>query len=105
MTAAAPAAPRVTTWAGRAGFGPVSAAGTLLAARDGSGRLGTAELPTGPPAHRAGTGAAVSSSAEPPASATDAAGNTSVAAVALDGRLHWSGRDSSGWQPVGTNAR
>ncbi|GAA2928470.1 PIG-L family deacetylase [Streptomyces enissocaesilis] len=105
VTAAAGAAPRVTDLGGRAGFGPVSAAGTLLAARDGSGRLGVAELPAGPagvPRWNRSGGFLFGGA---PASATDAAGNTSVAAVALDGRLHWSGRDSSGWQPVGTNAR
>ncbi|MGX1884726.1 PIG-L family deacetylase [Streptomyces sp. NPDC055287] len=99
VTAAAPAGD-VTDLGGRAGFGAVSATGGLLAARDGSGRLGTAELSpgaTGVPHWNQGRflfGGA-------PASATDTAGNTSVAAVALDGRLHWSSGDASDWQPVG----
>ncbi|MBT2489425.1 PIG-L family deacetylase [Streptomyces sp. ISL-96] len=101
VTAAAPAA-EVTDLGGRAGFGPVSATETLLAARDGSGRLGTAALPlppgsTGVPRWNQGNflfGGA-------PASTTDPTGNTSVAAVALDGRLYWTGQGASAWQPVG----
>ncbi|MFE9395062.1 PIG-L family deacetylase [Streptomyces flavidovirens] len=99
VTAAAPT-DAVTELGGRAGFGPVSATGGLLAARDGSGLLGTAVLPPG----RAGVprwnrGSFLFGGA--PASTTDRAGNTSVAAVALDGRLYWTGSDASAWQPVG----
>ncbi|MBT2399566.1 PIG-L family deacetylase [Streptomyces sp. ISL-100] len=101
VTAAAPTA-EVTDLGGRAGFGPVSATETLLAARDGSGRLGTAVLPlppgsTGVPRWNQGNflfGGA-------PASTTDPTGDTAVAAVALDGRLYWTGQGTSAWQPVG----
>lgn len=107
VTAAAPTA-TVTDLGGRAGFGPVSATDTVLAARDGSGRLGTAELPPG------STGGALHWNrgsflfGGAAASTTDTAGNTSVAAVALDGRLYWTGgaggtgvHGQDAWQPVG----
>ncbi|GHA85567.1 PIG-L family deacetylase [Streptomyces chryseus] len=100
VPAAAPAG-AVADLGGRAGHGAVSAAGGLLAARDGSGRLGTAELPA------PGTGAAPRWArggflfGGAPAATTDAAGRPSVAAVALDGRLHWSDGGTAAWQPVG----
>ncbi|OEJ51319.1 PIG-L family deacetylase [Streptomyces agglomeratus] len=99
VTAAAPT-DAVTDLGGRAGFGPVSASGGLLAARDGAGRLGTAELPPGAAgAPRWNRGGFLFGGA--PAATTDTAGNPWVAGVALDGRLYWTGRGASAWQPVG----
>ncbi|MGW7053414.1 PIG-L family deacetylase [Streptomyces sp. NPDC054887] len=99
VPAAAPAG-TVDDLGGRAGHGAVAAAGALLAARDGSGRLGTAELPAGGAvALHWSRGGFLFGGA--PAVTTDTAGHPSVAAVALDGRLHWSGGGDPAWQPVG----
>ncbi|MDJ0466832.1 PIG-L family deacetylase [Streptomyces sp. H27-C3] len=115
----------VTDLGGRAGFGPVGATGTggpgagskgmrgtgakatgtLLAARDGSGHLGTAVL-SGDAAGRPRWQRGDFLFAGAPAATTDPSGSSCVAAVGLDGRLYWSSRgagdrEAAAWQPVG----
>ncbi|MGR8010851.1 PIG-L family deacetylase [Streptomyces hypolithicus] len=92
---AATQASPVTDLGGRAGFGPVGAAGPVLAARDGAGHLAAALVPADPGGSpRWSRGDFLFAGA--PAVTTDAAGTPWVAAVGLDGRLRWSSRGSGG---------
>jgi LmbE family N-acetylglucosaminyl deacetylase len=68
---------------GAAGFGPVSATADALAARTGSGHLGTA------PAAASVWTQSRYLFAGAPALVTDSSGASSVAAIGLDGTLHW----------------
>ncbi|MEV0095296.1 PIG-L family deacetylase [Streptomyces sp. NPDC050738] len=73
----------VTDAGGAKGFGPVSATGKTLAARTGSGHLGTAPTATDTWTQDNYLFAGA------PALVTDSSGAASVAAVGLDGKLHW----------------
>lgn len=69
---------------GAEGFGPVSATAKALAARTGSGHLGTAPTSTDTWTQDSFLFAGA------PALVTDSSGTASVAALGLDGKLHWS---------------
>ncbi|GAA1364250.1 PIG-L family deacetylase [Streptomyces beijiangensis] len=106
---ATPTVSPVTEAGGAAGFGPVSTTGKALAARTGSGHLGTAPFPklsaSSPSSQlRSSRGDPIEQGkphstdiwtqdsylfAGAPALVTDSAGTASVAAIGLDGKLHW----------------
>ncbi|MFI8372279.1 PIG-L family deacetylase [Streptomyces sp. NPDC085466] len=79
FTGTARLAPVVPPAGGIAGFGPVSAADGLVAARSRTGRLAVAPLPGGGTWRLSGF----------PLAGAPAAGPGGVAALGQDGRLHW----------------